>query len=344
MQTRNPDPGIDEAAAAWVAREDRAPLADADIAERERWLRADSRHLGAYARARAVYVRTDRAAALAGGARERPHGDARRWLRALGVAAALAAGVAVVALGVRHAAHSGADYATRKGEVLRVPLPDGSTITLDSDSAVDVAFDATRRGVRLKRGAAVFDVAKNRELPFVVDAAGTSVTAVGTSFLVSVDRQSEGETEVLVREGIVDVADVGATTPPARLPANFKASARKGHAIEIAQIAQDSVARQLAWRDGMLSFNGDTLQYAADQFARYSDVHIIIDEPALRARRIVGLYSANDPVGFAHSVAKSLNLVAERRGNSVHLFGTTMSAQAAAAPPANTAGATPEKR
>jgi len=344
MQTRNPDPSIDDRAAAWVAREDRAPLGAAEIAERDLWLRADLRHFGAYARARAVYARSDRAAALAGNARTPVRRAGRRWLRAFGLGATLAASLAVVAFGVHRAAHPGADYATRKGEVLRVPLADGSTITLDSDSAVDVAYDATRRGVRLLRGAAVFDVAKNRELPFVVEARGTSVTAVGTSFLVSLDAQDESETEVLVREGIVDVVDTAAVTKPARLPANFRASARKGRAIEVEPVSQDGIARQLAWRDGMLAFNGDTLQYAADQFARYSDTRIVIAKPELRARRIVGLYSANDPVGFAHSIARSLNLVAERRGDSVYLFETMLSAKASAPAPANAAGAAPEKR
>ncbi|MBS0567406.1 MAG: FecR domain-containing protein [Proteobacteria bacterium] len=330
MQTPS-DPHIDERAADWVAREDRASLDPTEIVERDAWLRADARHFGAYARARAVYARTNRLAALSSSVRAPAnHHGPRRPLRRLGLGVALAAGILVVAFGAYHATRSGTGYATHKGEVLRVPLSDGSTITLDSDSAVDVAYGTTRRGVRLLRGAAVFDVAKHHALPFIVEAHGTQVTAVGTSFQVSLANRGEDETDVLVREGIVDVAEIGAIAQPARLPANFRASARKGRAIEVEPLSQENVARRLAWRDGMLAFNGDTLQYAADEFARYSDTRIVIDQPTLAQRRVVGLYSANDPVGFAHSIAKSLDLIAEQRGDGVHLFEAMLSAKAIA--------------
>ncbi len=44
---------IDDIAAAWVAREDRAPLPAGDAVARDAWLQADVRHFGAYARAHA---------------------------------------------------------------------------------------------------------------------------------------------------------------------------------------------------------------------------------------------------------------------------------------------------
>ena len=61
------DANIDDVAASWVAREDRAQLTAEESAERDTWLEADARHFGAYARAHAVLARTDRARALSAG-------------------------------------------------------------------------------------------------------------------------------------------------------------------------------------------------------------------------------------------------------------------------------------
>ncbi|WP_078059655.1 FecR family protein [Xanthomonas massiliensis] len=306
---------IEDIAAAWVAREDRATLAADDVAERDAWLARDPRHFGAYARAHAVFERTRRARALAGGRRAGSAPVRRRRLAwGLGMAAALA----LAAFGL-HALWSVDVYSTRRGEVLRVTLADGSAVTLDSDSQVRVRYSRHRRDIELVRGEALFDVAKNHARPFVVQAAGTTTTAVGTSFAVSLTPRSLAGVEVLVREGVVDVADLDGGIAPARLEANHKALSEKGRGIRIEPVPRQEVGQALAWREGMLSFSGDTLSVAAAQFLRYSDVRIVIDDPRVGGRRIVGLYAANDPVGFARSVALSLGLVVEQRGGVVRL-------------------------
>lgn len=310
---------IDDEAARWVACEDRGPLDAAQAAERDAWLDADRRHFGAYARAHAVYARSGRARAL-GSADRVPHsrpvaGPPPRLQWAMGLAATLC----LMALGVHEHSDAGDFHLTRKGEILRVPLADGSAVTLDSGAAVRVHYTDKRREITLLRGEALFDVAKNRARPFVVTARDTAVTAVGTSFSVSLNEQRTNGVEVLVREGIVDVANASGAIAPTRLQANHRALANRSHGIRIENVAHDDLDQQLAWREGMLSFNGDTLSVAAAQFLRYSDVRIMIDDPLVGSRRIVGLYSANDPIGFARSVALSLGLDVEQQGNDVWL-------------------------
>jgi len=308
---------IDAIAAGWVAREDRAPLAEQEQARLQAWLEEDRRHLGAYARARAVFVHFDRARALgvqsgpaAGGpAARRPRRKTMLW--AAGMAACLCVVATLQLLGAGH-------HATATGEVLRVPLSDGSAVTLNSNSEIDVDFDDGIRRVRLLRGEALFDVAKDSSRPFVVDADSTRVTAVGTSF--TVDRVSGREVKVLVREGVVELAD--STLPrrqPVRLAANMLATAVPTRKIEVQPLRVPDVERRLAWRDGMLSFSGATLEEAAKQFARYSELRIIIDDPLVARKRVVGLYSATDPEGFAHAVALSLDLRAERGPEGIRL-------------------------
>ena len=80
-------------------------------------------------------------------------------------------------------------------------LPDGSLVERDAGAEFSVEFSGSARRIVLKRGAAHFNVAKNR-IPFVVVADGVEVSAVGTAFSVQIER---GGIEVLVTEGRVRV-------------------------------------------------------------------------------------------------------------------------------------------
>ncbi len=57
--------------------------------------------------------------------------------------------------------------------------------------------------------------------------------------------------------------------------------------------------RQIAWQSGQFAFEGETLAQAVTEFARYSDIRIVIEDPALAREEIAGLFKATDPVGFA---------------------------------------------
>lgn len=320
-------PDIDDIAAAWVARCDRGPLSPCRQAELDAWLAADPRHLGAWARASAVFTHFDRARALgtrfdpqAFSGAQQPQAPANRsrrrflWLTGTGLAAGLAGAAGVTLLQGR-----GRQYATRLGEILRVPLSDGSAITLNSASRIRVEFDHARRLVRLLAGEALFDVARDARRPFVVEAGAARVVAVGTSF--TVERAARSLVKVMVREGVVEFASEpsAAKLHQVRLGADTLAVAAVSQPIEVKPLQPMEVTRRLAWRDGMLSFDGDTLAQAAAQFARYSRVRIVIDSPQVAARRVVGLYSATDPVGFARAVALSMNLHVRREGHVVYL-------------------------
>lgn len=296
---------IERMAADWVAREDRAPLSRQERAQRDAWLAACSRHRGAYARAHAMLAAVMAPIGEPAPARPvqaAPRARRRAWLAACAVL------VCVLGFGLRHQFDGSRQFRTDKGQVLRVPLADGSVLTLDSASRVRVHYERARRSLVLEQGEVLFDVVPDPARPFVVHASGTQVTAVGTSFSVSLNQRHSGEVEVLVREGVVDVADSHGAMAPARLPANFRAVANRNQGIRIQAMDSEELDRQLLWREGMLSFNGDTLSVAAAQFLRYSDTRILIDDPVVGSLRIVGLYSATDPIGFARSAALSLDL------------------------------------
>src|SRR3546814_5501598 len=92
--------------------------------------------------------------------------------------------------------------ATGRSEVRRIALEDGSIVTLNGNSAVQIRYEDDIRRVVLRRGEASFEVAHNSERPFVVSADGVKVRAVGTEFVVG---SEDDGVEVTVEEGVVAI-------------------------------------------------------------------------------------------------------------------------------------------
>ena len=316
---------IDTEAADWAARADRGVLSPGEERQFQDWLAADVRHPGAYARIRALALYAERAQAL--GADFDPgsfvpapilsRAPSRR--RALRIGGAIAATTLIGAGGAWQMLRLRGRVSTGKGETKVIALEDGSVVTLNTDSEILVRYSDTLRAVELLHGEALFDVAKHKSRPFVVTAGHTNVRAVGTSFTVS--RMDATPVQVLVREGIVEISAPATGAPPLRISANTLAEVaqdRQG-AINANPMPVAQVHRQMAWQDGHLAFEGETLAQADAKFARYSDTRIVIDDPALAREEIAGLFKATDPVGFAHTIAISLNARARIREGEVHL-------------------------
>lgn len=313
MAERETSRAVDDAAAAWAGRIDRGPLSTADNAELETWLSGDPRRLGALARAQALYDGSDAARALGPQFDPAPFKakpavrPSRRNLIGWGggaVAAGLVAGVGALAV----SSYGSRAYASQRGEVRLIPLEDGSAITLNTDSKIRVR----QRRVELVRGEALFEVAKG-EQPFVVSADALSVMATTAAFVV---KAVVGEpVSVVVREGQISVTDRRGRL---QLGANqqMDASPRR---TQVETVAPAALVRRLAWREGKIAFEGETMAQAAREFARYSDMRLVIEDPTLAQEPISGLFAANDPVSFARSASQAFGARLEIEGRTVRL-------------------------
>jgi transmembrane sensor len=312
MTTRYSSDEVYDEAAYWVAKVDAGPLTPDEEAKLDAWLSTDPRHLGAFAQGSALLVRIHLPVAVEAA----PAGTVRRRVLTTGIAAglAIAAGTALYL----QRARAGDRYKTEKGEVRAIPLSDGSVVFLNTSSEIRVHYSAAERFIELLSGEALFDVAKNKKRPFIVRSGATQVRAVGTSF--NVKALPNQPVQVLVSEGIVEVKRPGVPVAPIVMVAkNSRATAPQDAPIVAKPVETDEIGRELAWRVGRIAFHGETLQEAADEFARYSDVRIEIDDPSVASERVTGLFVSIDPIGFANAVAVSFDLKAEISDRKVRL-------------------------
>jgi transmembrane sensor len=136
--------------------------------------------------------------------------------------------------------------------------------------------------------------------------------------------------DVTVTEGVVEVAssrpaDSRTAASPVsdrrakRVSANERIVIARAHAPEIRAIAAGEADRQLAWRDGMVSFDGESLQTAVAEINRHNRHKIVVDDPALAAKPIVGVFRATDAEGFSAAAAEALKAKAVSDGDVIRL-------------------------
>ncbi|WP_206599145.1 FecR family protein [Sphingomonas turrisvirgatae] len=316
LRSQLPPDAPDEAAVWWATRRQLDPerfasdstFADwlADPANAAGWHAIDERieRIGSYASM--PEIREMRRAALElARAKRRP--VRQRWVLGTALAASLVGAIGGGMLlwpAPRTAISSGEQvqrYATAIGQRRDVVLGDGSKVTLNTDSLVEVRYSDDRRDVRLLQGQAMFHVAKNARRPFVVAAGNRQITALGTAFDVQVKR--EGQVQVLLVEGSVRVDSVRRTGLARLIPALDRTDLSPGQQLvsdgaDLVDVSAADVERATAWNRGTLIFRSDSLADAIKEVNRYSAVPLVVDDPAIARLKVSGIFPAADRDDF----------------------------------------------
>ncbi|MBD9369872.1 FecR domain-containing protein [Xanthomonas sp. XNM01] len=228
------------------------------------------------------------------------------------------AGLFALAIGAsRQAEVPPASFHSALGEVVPVTLNDGSDAVLGSDSRIEVRLSPRRRAIALTRGEAIFDVARDPQRPFVVEAGERQVVAVGTRFSV---RRDGAQVQVVVTEGTVRLEPVagGSSLPSALLPAGSVALAGPD-GVSVLSPGVEAATRRLAWRDGDLSFEDLPLAEALAEFNRYNPRPLELADPSLATLRVGGSFRWSEPERFVDLVEQLFPVRAERRPDRVLL-------------------------
>lgn len=322
-----------EAAAHWRVRQDRGDLSEAEQNEFDAWLAAAPRNAAEYEKAESSWdvfdgaeddkhLRALRHSAL----KVRPEKRRRVWAPVAAGFALLLAGGALVWVLLETTSPSlsrlGApDYITARGERLNLTLPDGTAVTMNTETAIDVAYEQDRRFVKLSGGQAFFDVAKDRSRPFVVQAGERTITALGTAFEV---RLLDGRFKVLLVEGTIAVEDTTGAAAAGNARAPEPVVMTSGHELAaegtVARVDKADVQRELRWRDGFIEFQDETLAHAAAEFNRYATSMIVINDERVATLRVTGVFRTDRADQFVETMSELLPVATDNRSSGeVHI-------------------------
>ncbi len=287
MSTRTPPPNaILEEAAEWMMRFREGPLDLREAAALEAWKARSPEHRQAWSRARKLLRGLDTLSpAAAISAPDRPDSPGRRVAVAqlALLLAAAPAGWAAWEFGGNDAMRY--DHATRIDEIETVRLPDGSSVTLNNESAVDIAMTAETRRISLRRGEVYIETASDAaKRPFEVDTAEGRLRALGTRFVV---RQSKDLSRLAVLEGAV-------LASPLRGEGRIVKRGRQASFTvdEVGDVAAAD-ARVASWSKGMLAANALPLGDVVSALDRYRRGHLRI-EPAAARLQVSGAFPLTD--------------------------------------------------
>jgi transmembrane sensor len=319
---------IEAEAAAWFAKREAEGWAPEHQSELAAWLEQSTAHRIAFLRVSEAWKRfgeldsltMDRApgaipdrgtwvwrAAAAPGAWS--HRTWRRFAAAAMVLVVLAA----VGLSSRYVAHQGTGYRTEVGQVRSVPLEDGSDVTLNTGSRIEVAVGSVDRRIDLIRGDAYFEVAKDPTRPFVVSVDRARVVAVGTQFYVERD---DAGLIVLVTEGKIRLERPGESPQEVAAGSEARLDATE---LRISHPTDMEVEEMLGWRHGYLLFRDTSLVEAVAKFNRYTYKKMLIEDPSIGGIRIGGHFRLNDVQGFLWLLKSGFPINVDERGDRIVL-------------------------
>lgn len=182
-------------------------------------------------------------------------------------------------------------------EVVATTLPDGSVVMLNAGSSVSVDFTANTRSVDLVRGEVWFDVAHDKQRPFIVRTKFGDVTALGTVFNIRSDKE---QVTVSLEEGKIAVKWAGDDASDPRNP-NSKPDITL-LAGETTTLSPEGVGDRkrfdriatTAWRKGKMVFYQTPLSDVIDVINSYHDGHIIVVNPELNNLAVSGVFRTDD--------------------------------------------------
>lgn len=200
----------------------------------------------------------------------------------------------------------GSDYRTATGERRHIELADGSALTLNTRSVVDVAFSASRRLIALHAGEILVATHPDSMVPprpFIVHTVHGSVLALGTRFNVRVD---EERTTVTVLEKAVEAGTL-APAQRRRVEAGqqFSFSGNDAGPLRPRDLSATS------WETGRLVVFDQPLSLVLAELSRYRSGHLACD-PAVAGIKVSGAFPLDDTEQALAALTDSFPLRIER--------------------------------
>lgn len=275
-----------EEAADWLIKMQEGLMDDAEINRFKQWLARSNAHRLAWQRAEKITTKLGTLPPSIGMATlDRPSNPERREVLAKLALFIAAAPVGWSVWDITHKQLHIADYRTRVGEQQKVTIADGSQITLNTDTAIDVSFSNEQRLIVLRKGEIYIETSHRKDpRPFLVSSAQGQLRALGTRFTV---RQFTDTSHLAVLEGAVEVTPANG---PAVVITAGQQTTIDAHQTDNIMPADDLNA---AWTNGMLMADAMPLQTLCDDLSRFRNSRLRV-EPAIANLAVSGAFPLSD--------------------------------------------------
>ncbi len=318
---------VQREASDWLVRLNRETVSADDLADFECWVTSSRLNAKAYEELSLTWNRfasaggTVRAVAFGANMNHAARKPRRPWFL---ISAAAACLVAVIGASMWMWSYKApSSYETGIGEQASVTLPDGSRLTLNSDSKVTIEYSDAARVVRLSKGEAFFNVEHVADRPFWVLADRTWVRAVGTAFTV---HNRERGVRVTVSEGVVKVGALSTRELETELLEKTDEGARLGRGQQVdmdgqgasfTSLAPARLERELSWSRGLVYFQDQNLREVVATMSRYTPLDITVSD-GVGSTKISGTFHTSQQ-GVEEMLAMfdeglSLDVVRDGRG------------------------------
>ena len=181
---------------------------------------------------------------------------------------------------------------TQKGQQKSITLADGSQIILNTNTMLRVQQRIRSRQIHLLQGEANFTVKhienkllKPFERRFEVFAGDMHVIDIATVF--NIDKHNKMDASVTVISGEVMA---GIRNSKASMIHLTKNQSLRNYGQTLATVEQASLEQVQAWQTGHMVFNQTPLMSALQNFQRYSDFHVDIEDKELNDLPITGQF------------------------------------------------------
>lgn len=201
---------------------------------------------------------------------------------------------------------------TPRGSQSYFTLADGTEVWLNSNSKITYGedFNHSSRTVRLT-GEAYFKVAKDEEMPFIIEAGGLKVKVLGTVFNIrSYPDEQNTETTLISGSVAITLTDQPGNTiqlkPGEKLAVRNRISpvyraphspdsleAQQSPILTLSKLhkdPQDGTLLDAGWKEGKLIFDGDGFGKVASKLEKWYDVTVVVENDALYNASFTGVF------------------------------------------------------
>ena len=238
----------------------------------------------------------------------------------IGVGAAVSAAVLVLAIGLGPDLSTGSLLSPAKAEILETghgairsySLADGSGVTLDADTRLEITMDHAHRHALLRQGRARFTV-KSDPRPFTIEVASGEVATDQGSIDVQLDRARRAD--IRLREGAATVRSDGQDARSLVIGQPLAFSQDNPRSTTVASPPADT----RDWPTGWVEYRTVSLGALIAEANRYARVPIVLDSPDLETLQATGRFKLTDTDTFVSRIAEPFGLRVSRRSDGIHL-------------------------